>query len=151
MTELYELSALEQAAAIRAGDVSPVELIGHHLDRADRIGPALGAFITLTPERALEQARTHEQAVWAATRNGSEDELPPLLGVPVPIKDLNNVAGVRTTFGSAVYAEFVPAVDDHVVTKLRAAGTVMTGKTNTPEFGSPCYTENAINPPAHTP
>ena len=118
MTELYELSTLEQAAAIRAGDVSPVELTGHHLERAERIGPVLGAFITLTPERALEQARIHEQALWAASRNGSQDELPPLLGVPVPIKDLNNVAGVRTTFGSIVYAEFVPAVDDHVACRL---------------------------------
>ena len=151
MTELYELSALEQAAAIRAGDLSPVEVVEHHLERAERLGPGVGAFITLTRERAMAQARAHEQAVWTATRNGSVEELPPLLGVPVPVKDLNNVAGVRTTFGSVVYADFVPAVDDHVVTKLRAAGTVMIGKTNTPEFGSPCYTENALAPPARTP
>jgi len=151
MTELYELTALEQAAAIRTGAVSPIEMVEHHLDRAELLGPVLGAFLTLTRERAMDQARAAEQAVRAATRAGDQAGLPPLLGVPVPVKDLNNVAGVRATFGSAVYASFVPAVDDHVVTKLRAAGTVMIGKTNTPEFGAPCYTENDLAPPARTP
>ena len=151
MTELYELTALEQAAAIRTGAVSPIEMVEHHLDRAELLGPVLGAFLTLTRERAMDQARAAEQAVRAATRAGDQAGLPPLLGVPVPVKDLNNVAGVRATFGSAVYASFVPAVDDHVVTKLRAAGTVMIGKTNTPEFGCPCYTENAVAAPARTP
>ena len=151
MTELHELTALEQAAAIRAGELSPVEIITHHLGRAERLGPRVGAFITLTPERALEQAREAERAAWVASRAGEQAALTPLLGVPVPVKDLNNVAGVRTTFGSAVYAEYIAAVDDHVVTKLRAAGTVMIGKTNTPEFGCPCYTENAVAAPARTP
>jgi amidase len=151
MTELHELTALEQAAAIRTGAVSPVEITQHHLDRAERLGPGVGAFITLTPERAMAQAHAAEQAVRAALRDGAQAGLPALLGVPVPIKDLNNVAGVRATYGSAAYAAFVPAVDDHVVTRLRAAGTIMIGKTNTPEFGSPCYTENWLAPPARTP
>ena len=69
----------------------------------------------------------------------------------MPVKDLNLTAGVRTTFGSAVFADSVPDVDDHVVSLLRDAGTVLLGKTNTPEFGLPCYTENAVAPPARTP
>src|SRR3954466_196753 len=78
-------------------------------------------------------------------------DLPPLLGVPTAIKDLNNTSGVRTTFGSAVYADFVPAVDDAVVTKLATAGTISLGKTNTPEFGFPCYTTNELVGPARCP
>ncbi|MFD0328662.1 amidase family protein [Streptacidiphilus monticola] len=69
----------------------------------------------------------------------------------MPVKDLNLVAGVRATFGSAAFADHVPAVDDHIVTRLRDAGTVLLGKTNTPEFGLPCYTENRVAPPARTP
>ncbi len=71
--------------------------------------------------------------------------------MPTAIKDLNNTAGVRTTFGSTVMADFVPAVDDAVVTKLAAAGTISLGKTNTPEFGFPCYTDNDLAGPARCP
>jgi amidase len=71
--------------------------------------------------------------------------------VPTAVKDLNNTAGVRTTFGSTAYADFVPAVDDAVVTKLAAAGTISVGKTNTPEFGFPCYTTNELAGPARCP
>jgi amidase len=71
--------------------------------------------------------------------------------VPTAIKDLNLTAGTRTTLGSTLFRDFVPPVDDNVVTLLRRAGTISLGKTNTPEFGLPCYTENAIAPPARTP
>ena len=71
--------------------------------------------------------------------------------MPTAIKDLNLTAGVRTTLGSRAYRDFVPAVDDHVVTLLRQAGTISLGKTATPEFGLPCYTETDIGPPARTP
>ena len=71
--------------------------------------------------------------------------------MPTAIKDLNNTAGVRTTFGSRVMADFVPTVDDAVVTALAAAGTISLGKTNTPEFGYPCYTDNDIAGPARCP
>src|SRR3978361_2049939 len=78
-------------------------------------------------------------------------DLPPLHGVPTAIKDLNNTAGVRTTFGSRVLAAFVPDVDDAGLTALAAAGTISLGKTNTPEFGFPCYTENDVAGPARCP
>src|SRR3954471_24620278 len=75
----------------------------------------------------------------------------PLYGVPTAIKDLNLTAGVRTTFGSAAFADFVPDVSDGITLSLEEAGMVSLGKTNTPEFGSPCYTEPDVAPPAVTP
>jgi amidase len=148
VTELHELSALAAAAAVRRRDVSPVELVRHALDRVDRLDPHLGAFVTVTAERALDAAGAAEALV-AATDDPAD--LPPLLGVPTAIKDLNNVAGVPTRFGSVAFADFVPAHDDNVVALLRAAGTISIGKTSTPEFGLPCYTETDIGPPARTP
>jgi amidase len=145
VTRLHDLSALEQAAAVRAGEVSPTELVQHSLARIAALDERLGAFITVTPERALAGAARAEQVL----RDGGT--LPPLLGVPTAIKDLNNTAGVRTTFGSRILADFVPTVDDAVVTKLAAAGTISLGKTNTPEFGFPCYTDNDLVGPARCP
>ncbi|MFI0216393.1 amidase [Streptomyces lydicus] len=149
MAELHDLTAVEQARGIRSGELSPVELTEHYLARIDRLDDTLGAFITRTPEIARKQAAEAEGEAAAARRAGRE--LPPLYGVPVPVKDLNPVAGVRCTMGSRALAEYVPDVDDHVVTKLRAGGTILLGKTNTPEFGLPCYTENGVAPPARTP
>jgi amidase len=145
VSELHDLTALEQAAAVRAGDVSSLELTEHYLARIDKLSDSVGAFITVTADLAREQARARDDEV----RHG--DLRSPLHGVPVPVKDLNLTAGVRTTFGSTVFAESVPEVDDHVVSLLRDAGTVLLGKTNTPEFGLPCYTENAVAPAARTP
>ncbi|HVD29935.1 MAG TPA: amidase [Mycobacteriales bacterium] len=145
MTQLHDLTALEQAAAVRAGEVSPTELVEHALARIDALDAGLGAFITVTPERALAAASRAEALVRAG------GGLPPLLGVPTAIKDLNNTAGVRTTFGSRVMADFVPEADDAVVTRLAAAGTISVGKTNTPEFGFPCYTDNDLAGPARCP
>jgi amidase len=145
VSELHDLSALEQARAIRTGEVSSLELTEHYLARIALLSDTVGAFITVTADLARAQARARDDEV----RLG--DLRSPLHGVAVPVKDLNLTAGVRTTFGSAVFADFVPDVDDHVVTLLREAGTVLLGKTNTPEFGLPCYTENGIAPPARTP
>ncbi|WP_411132867.1 amidase [Streptomyces sp. C10] len=149
MAELHDLTALEQAQGIRSGELSPVELTEHFLARIERLDDSLGAFLTRTPDLARKQASDAESEATAARREGRE--LPPLHGVPVPVKDLNQVAGVRCTMGSRALAEHVPTVDDHVVGKLRAGGTILLGKTNTPEFGLPCYTENGLAPPARTP
>ncbi|QMU72108.1 amidase [Streptacidiphilus sp. P02-A3a] len=137
MTQLHDLTALEQGELIGTGKLSPVELADHYLDRIERLNPALGAFVTVTPELAREQAGRAEAEVTAARREGRA--LSPLHGVPVPVKDLNFVAGVRCTLGSAAFAEHVPTVDDHVVTRLRNAGTVITGKTSTPEVVRSTY------------
>jgi amidase len=145
---LHDLTALEQAAAIRRGEISPVELTEHYLERIERIDPSVGAYVTVTAERAREEARAAEHVV----RDAADPEaLPPLLGVPVPVKDLTLVEGVRCGFGSAAYDGFVAPIDDHVVTLLEQAGTVLLGKTNVPEFGLPCYTESLVAPPARTP
>lgn len=147
MAELHDLTALEQAAAVRRREVSPVELVEHHLARVRRRDVELGAFVTVTDDDARQQAAQAERLVTAS----DPATLPPLLGVPTAVKDLNLTAGVRTTLGSTLYADFVPPVDDHVVELLRRAGTISLGKTNTPEFGLPCYTENGVAPPARTP
>ena len=140
MAEIHDLTALEQGALVRSGEVSVLELVEHYLERADRLD-TVGAFVTLTPERAREQAAAAVPGPGAG----------PLFGVPTAIKDLNLTAGVRTTFGSAAFADFVPEVSDGVTLSIEAAGMVSLGKTNTPEFGSPCYTEPAVAPPAVTP
>jgi amidase len=148
VTQIHDLTVLELAAAVRARELSPVEITGHYLDRIEAHNAAVGAFYTVTADAARDQAAEAEKAVARATDPGA---LPPLTGVPIPIKDLNMVAGVRQTLGSLVYEDNVPDEDDHVSAALRAAGSVMTGKTATPEFGLPCYTETAIGPPARTP
>jgi amidase len=151
MAELHDLSALEAGAAVRRREVSPVELVEHALERIAKLDDQVGAFVTVTADRAREQARAAERAVADAHDADDVAALPPLFGVPTAIKDLNLTAGIATKLGSATMVDFVPDVDDHVVTLLRAAGTISVGKTATPEFGLPCYTETDIGPPARTP
>lgn len=142
MSQLHDLTALEQGAAIRAGETSSAELVEHYLERAERLNCALGAFVTFTSDQARMQARDQVRSV--ATDG-------PLAGVPTAIKDLNATAGVRTMFGSALMAHYIPEQNDEVVSRIESAGLISLGKTNTPEFGSPCYTESAVAPAAVTP
>lgn len=145
MTEPHELTALEQGAAIRRGEIGVVELVEHYLGRVAKLSDTVGAFVTVTAEAALAAARDAERALAAG------EETAPLFGVPTALKDLTCTAGVRTTLGSAAFAGWVPDFDDFVVGRLREAGTISLGKTNTPEFGLPCYTEPEVAPPARTP
>lgn len=146
--DLLGLSALELADVVRTRQASPVEVALASIDLAERLDDRCGIFVTPTPERALDQARAAEAGVLAAD---DPDDLPVLTGVPCPVKDLNPVSGVRLTLGSTAFAEQVADVDDGLVTLLARAGTLMTGKTNTPELGLPCYTEPDVAPPARTP
>ncbi len=139
---------IELAAAIRNREVSPVAVTDHYMRRAHELNDQVGAFYTISHELAAEQARAAEKVVMGAR---DATQLPPLTGVPIPIKDLNMVAGVRQTLGSLAFQNNVPATDDYVVIRLRDAGSIMLGKTATPEFGLPCYTETKIGPPARTP
>jgi len=148
MAQIHDLTMIELAAAIRARELSPVAVTDHYLRRTQDLNDRVGAFYTVTAELAADQARAAEKAVLEAEDPAA---LPPLTGVPIPIKDLNMVAGVRQTLGSIAFADYVPDADDNVVVLLKQAGTVMTGKTATPEFGLPCYTETKIGPPARTP
>lgn len=134
MSELHDLTALEQGAAIARGETSTGELVAHYSERIERINPSVGAFVTVTGDQGR-----------AADASG------PLAGVPTAIKDLANTEGVRTTYGSALFAEWVPTFSDEVVLRIEAAGMVSLGKTATPEFGSPCYTEPEGFPAAATP
>src|SRR5690625_421272 len=145
MSDIHELSALDLAAAVRAGEVSPDDVVEHTLERAERLGPSVGAFAHLTPELAREQAAE-------ATRRLREGgDLPPFLGVPVPVKDLSMVAGQPFEAGSAALRGYVAPADDGVTVRLREAGTLMVGKTTTPEFGLPPYTEPDVAAPARSP
>ncbi|GCD91972.1 amidase [Nocardioides sp. LS1] len=138
MADLHDLTALEQGDLVRRREVSSAELTEHYLERADRLD-SVGAFVTLTPDLARVRA--------LSLGTGTS----PLYGVPTAIKDLNMTAGVRTTFGSAAFDDFVPDVSDGVTLSIEAAGMVSIGKSSTPEFGSPCYTEPDGLPPAVTP
>ncbi|MEA2387776.1 MAG: amidase [Thermoleophilaceae bacterium] len=123
--ELMSMSAVEQAAAVRTGDVSAVELVEASLATIDRRDGEINAVVTRVDERALAEAE----------RVPTGDERP-LAGVPVLIKDLTQLTeGVRTTYGSAATGDFVPQFDTSVVRKLREAGAILVGKTSTPELG----------------
>ncbi|MDQ6937692.1 MAG: amidase [Actinomycetota bacterium] len=147
MGQLHDLTALEAVSALRRGDLGPVELTEHYLDRIERLDAGIGAFVTVTEELARASARHAEEEL----RRADPAALPPLLGLPTAIKDLNATAGVATKLGSAAFTDWVPDYDDFVVTRLRAAGAISLGKTATPEFGLPCYTETDIGAPVRTP
>lgn len=142
MFELHHLTALEQLDWLRRGDITPVELAAHYLERIERLNPELGAFTTVTADAALERAATVLHTVPKAAA---------LWGLPSADKDLWNRAGVPTTFGSRLMAGFVPEASDELVRALDEAGAVSLGKTNAPEFGMPSYTESLVAPPARTP
>ncbi len=125
---LTELSAAELGARIQAREVSPVEVTEAFLARIEATESRLNAFITRTPERALADAKQAEAEIAAGNSRGA------LHGVPLALKDLYWTAGIRTTSGSVVETDFVPDEDSTAAAKLRAAGTVLLGKTNMVEF-----------------
>ncbi len=135
---LHVLPATELARLIRGREVSAVEVMAAHLAQIEAVNPAVNAVVTLVPERALAGARAAD----AALARG--DEIGPLHGLPVAHKDLVPTAGIRTTFGSPIYADHVPDVDGLVVERLRGAGAITLGKTNTPEFGAGSQTFNPV-------
>jgi aspartyl-tRNA(Asn)/glutamyl-tRNA(Gln) amidotransferase subunit A len=138
MDEICRLDAVALAGLVRARKISPVEVVDAVLARMDRLEPALHAFCTPTPEAARAEARRIEAALMAG------EPLGPLAGVPVSIKDLICTRGVKTVSGSVAYADFVPDEDDIVVERLKAAGAIVLGKTNVPEFGYAGVTQNPV-------
>lgn len=127
--EICWLSAIELASRIQAKEISPVESVEAALKQLDRLNQRLNAVVTRTDELARSQAKEAESAVLRG------DALGPLHGVPLVVKDLHFTAGVRTTCGSELYADFVPEFDHPIVQRLREAGCILLGKTNTSEFG----------------
>jgi amidase len=138
--ELHWLTARELARAIRDRELSAREVVTAHLDRIAQVNPRLNAIVTLDAEGALAQA----DAADARTSGPAHPPLGPLHGLPVAVKDLEDTAGMRTTYGSPLFADHVPAADTLMVARLRAAGAIVVGKTNTPEFGVGSHTFNAV-------
>lgn len=141
MTELHELTAIEQLAALRAGETSPDELTRHYLDRIARVDDGVGAFVEVTADAALARA--------ALLSRGEPEGA--LWGLPFGDKDLVPRAGVPTRFGSRLHRDFVPDATADQAAVLDEAGGISLGKTNTPEFGLTGYTETQIAPPARDP
>jgi amidase len=139
--ELAFLPATEQARLVREGTVSPVELVELYLERIERLDPALGSYVTVRSEEALAEARA----------KADEPAEAPFHGVPISLKDLDTTAGIRTTFSSHAFADNIPAFDLAHVGRLKAAGFVILGKTNTPEFGTTAFTDSSLNGPCSTP
>lgn len=137
--EIAYASALELRGLYLAGELSPVEATQAILERVERINPALNAIVNPTPELALEQARAAEDAY----RRGEGADRP-LLGVPFTVKDNIPTKGIRSSLGSLLHKDFVPDFDPPPVERSYAAGGVMLGKTNTPEFGWKGETSNRV-------
>ena len=132
------LTAIEMAAMLATGEISARELLAAHLERIEQVNPALNAIVTFTPELAAERAAAADEA------HARGESLGLLHGLPVAHKDLALTAGVHTTMGSPLFADFVPDIDALVVERQREAGAVMVGKTNTPEFGVGSHTFNPV-------
>ena len=135
-------SAAGLAARLARRDLSAREAVEAHLERIAEAEPAMSAFITVAAETALARA----DALDAASH-----PVGPLHGVPVAVKDLTDTAGIRTTYGSALYADHVPAVNDIAVARIEAAGGIVIGKTNTPEFGFGAVCQNRLAGPTRNP
>ncbi|MGE0840945.1 amidase [Pseudonocardia sp.] len=136
--DLCFLPARTMVDLVRTGEVSAVQLVRAHLDRIEAVNPAVNAIVTLVPERALAEAAAAD----AARRAGRP--LGPLHGLPVAHKDTHRTAGIRTTYGSRIFADHVPGDDELVVARIRAAGAITIGKTNVPEFAAGSHTFNEV-------
>ncbi len=145
--DLAFTSALDQAELVRRRDISPLELTQMYLERIATLNPSLGSYFTVTAEAAIADATTKTEAI---TRLDA-DQLPPFFGVPMSIKDLSSVNGVRCTYGTYALKDNVATYDDAVVTRCKEAGFVLLGKTATPEMGSWPYTEPPGFAPARNP
>jgi amidase len=138
-------STVEMARLIRAKKLSAREALAAHLKQIERVNPKVNAIVTLVPELAAEAAAKADEM------QARKETLGPLHGLPVAHKDLLETRGIRTTFGSLLYKDNVPTEDDIVVERMRRAGAITIGKTNTPEFGSGSQTFNKVFGATHNP
>ncbi|KAI9030645.1 amidase [Hyaloraphidium curvatum] len=140
------LSASEALAAFRAGALTPSALLDSCLARIRAANPAVNAFVALADEGSLRAEAAAKDAELAdAIKRGTADTLPPLFGLPCGVKDLNDAKGLKTTYGSLMYADAAPAEKDcDPVARMREAGAIIVGKTNTPEFGAGANTRNLV-------
>ena len=143
-SELCYLPALDLRDRYRRRELSPVEVTAAVLDRVDALQPRLNAFVTVTRDRAMEQARAAENAY-------GDGSAGPLAGIPLSIKDLVPTKGIRTTMGSLLQQDWLPDFDAPVAERLLGAGGVLLGKTNTPEYGWKGETSNRVSGTTHNP
>jgi amidase len=139
------MSAVEMARLIRAKKLSAREALAAHLKQIERVNPKVNAIVTLVPEIATEAAAKADEM------QARGETLGRLHGLPVAHKDLVETRGIRTTFGSLLYKDYIPPEDDLIVERLRRAGAITIGKTNTPEFGAGSQTFNKVFGATHNP
>lgn len=142
---LCERSASTLQQQIRTGEVSPVDLVESCIERINAVNPIVNAVVTTCFERAREEATQAKRLVEAGTT------LPALHGIPLLIKDLSDTQGVKTTYGSRCFETHIPTQDALIVARLREAGAIVMGKTNTPEFGAGANTTNRVFGPTRNP
>ena len=140
-------SVIETTTAMRQGKVSPREILEHYIAGIERLNPQLNAIVTL----AYESARLEAEIAEETYRQETDGDFPPLLGVPILIKDIVETKGIRTTWASPIYANHIPNFDAEVVIRLRKAGAIILGKTNTPEFAAGANTDNKLFGPTRNP
>jgi amidase len=143
--ELCDRPATVLVRMVRNRDVSARELLDAHLGRIDVWNPVVNAIVTRTTELAIDRAASLDESLARGEEPGA------LHGLPIAHKDLVDTAGIRTTYGSPIYADHVPDADDPLVATLRDAGSVLVGKTNTPEFGAGSHTFNPVFGPTRNP
>src|SRR5437868_8699997 len=139
------MSAIEMAAMIRAGKLSAREALAGHLKQIEHVNPKVNAIVTLVAEMAADAAAKADEM------QAHKQNLGPLHGLPVAHKDLFETRGIRTTFGSPLYKDYIPIEDDIVVERIAKAGAITIGKTNTPEFGAGSQTFNKVFGATHNP
>ncbi|GII02463.1 amidase [Planobispora takensis] len=135
---MHYLTAVEMLELLRTRQICATELLDAHLRRIEEVNPRVNAIVTLTAERALDEAGAADRDLAKGMWRG------PLHGLPVAYKDLTDTAGIRTTYGSRIFAGHVPERDALIVRRMREAGAITVGKTNTPEFGTGSHTVNEI-------
>jgi Asp-tRNA(Asn)/Glu-tRNA(Gln) amidotransferase A subunit family amidase len=138
VAELWKLSGLQLARMIASKKIKPTEVMRAILARIEKLNPKINAFCTLACDAAMAEAQAADRKAEQGTARG------PLFGVPLSIKDLILTKGLRTTFGSRMYEDFIPAQDEVVVERLKAAGAIVVGKTNTSEFGYKAVTDSLL-------
>jgi aspartyl-tRNA(Asn)/glutamyl-tRNA(Gln) amidotransferase subunit A len=139
MTSLGHKSALELADLIAKQELSPLDLMRDTLDRMDRVNPGLNAFVALRPGAALAEAAAMTEKIASGKNPG------PLAGLPLGVKDLEDTAGMVTSYGSVTFKDNMARGDSIQVARLKAAGAIVVGKTNTPEFGFTGFTKNRLH------
>src|SRR6202050_3447549 len=142
---LLRMSARELVRLIASRGISPLEVLDVYLAAIEALNPQINAIVTLAAEQARDAARSAEDAVMKGGTLGA------LHGLPIGVKDITPTAGIRTTYASPLYKDYVPAEDAEAVRRLKAAGAIVLAKTNTPEFACGAHTNNALFGPTRNP